>query len=71
MQESTATIIVNGKEQTVPLPLSLHDLLTRLELLERRIAVELNGRIVRRPQYEETPVKSGDTLEILQMVGGG
>ena len=36
-----------------------------------RIAVERNGDIVFKSQYEETVIKDGDSLEIVSFVGGG
>ena len=37
----------------------------------KRIAVERNGDIVPRAQYEETVLKDGDRVEIVSFVGGG
>lgn len=37
----------------------------------RRIAVERNGDIVLKSQYEVTVLEDGDSLEIVSFVGGG
>ena len=37
----------------------------------KRIAVEHNGEIVPKAQYENTVLKDGDALEIVSFVGGG
>ncbi len=37
----------------------------------KRIAVERNGDIVPKSQYEATILHSGDTVEIVSFVGGG
>ncbi|MGN0688021.1 MAG: sulfur carrier protein ThiS [Oscillospiraceae bacterium] len=37
----------------------------------RRIAVEKNGEIVPKSQYESTVLKDGDKLEIVSFMGGG
>lgn len=37
----------------------------------KRIAVERNGKIVPKAQYEETVLESGDTIEVVSFVGGG
>ena len=37
----------------------------------QRIAVELNGEIVLKAQYESTRLQDGDTVEIVNFVGGG
>jgi thiamine biosynthesis protein ThiS len=36
-----------------------------------RIAVEHNGQIVQRARWADTPVASGDRLEVVHFVGGG
>lgn len=38
---------------------------------EKRIAVELNGEIVPKAQYEETVLADGDSVEVVSFVGGG
>ena len=37
----------------------------------KRIAVERNGDIVFKSQYDATILKDGDSLEIVSFVGGG
>ena len=37
----------------------------------KRIAVERNGDIVFKSQYDVTVLKDGDSLEIVSFVGGG
>lgn len=37
----------------------------------KRIAVEQNGDIVFKSQYDDTILKDGDRLEIVSFVGGG
>lgn len=37
----------------------------------KRIAVELNGDIVPKAQYEQTVLRDGDVLEVVSFVGGG
>ena len=37
----------------------------------RRIAVEYNGSIVPKAQYEQTVLEDGDTVEVVSFVGGG
>lgn len=36
-----------------------------------RIAVEINRNIVPKASYEQTILQDGDTVEIVQFVGGG
>lgn len=37
----------------------------------KRIAVELNGDIVPKSQYEVTVLQDGDSIEVVSFVGGG
>lgn len=37
----------------------------------RRVAVELNGDILPKTQYESTVLKDDDSVEIVSFVGGG
>ncbi|MGH8593813.1 MAG: sulfur carrier protein ThiS, partial [Gammaproteobacteria bacterium] len=36
-----------------------------------RIAVEINGEVVPRSQYNEHPLREGDLVEIVRAIGGG
>ena len=37
----------------------------------QRVAVELNGDIVKRSDFDKVVVKEGDSMEIVNFVGGG
>ena len=37
----------------------------------KRIAVERNGEIVPKAQYEKTVLQDGDSIEVVSFVGGG
>ena len=37
----------------------------------KRVAVELNGDILPKAQYESTLLQDGDSIEIVSFVGGG
>jgi sulfur carrier protein len=67
-------VIVNGQERQFPeLPAkaNLSKVIDSLALKGDRIAVEHNGIIVPRPEWESVAVTSGDKLEIVHFVGGG
>ncbi|EEG09628.1 sulfur carrier protein ThiS [Pseudogulbenkiania ferrooxidans] len=65
------TILVNGNPTEFTTPLTLRQLLERLELQGRRVAIERNGEILPRSRYDDTPLAAGDLLEIIIAVGGG
>jgi len=52
-------------------PLTIAALLTQLDLDERRVAVEHNLVIVKRTVYDFVVVNDGDTVEVVNFVGGG
>lgn len=64
-------LTVNGEKKSFPGAKTVGDVLKALKLTEGRLACELNMDIVRRADYDKTALKDGDTLEIVQMIGGG
>ncbi len=62
---------VNGDAIDVPSPCNLSALIEQLGLSGRRLAVEMNGEIVPRSQYQYQTLSDGDQLEIVQAIGGG
>jgi sulfur carrier protein len=64
-------VTVNGAEHYFEQPLDVAELLRRLELSGRKIAVERNGDIVPRSAHGDTLLGNGDRLEIVVAVGGG
>ncbi|MEL7009531.1 MAG: sulfur carrier protein ThiS [Cyanobacteria bacterium J06588_4] len=65
------TIQVNGESRTCTPQIALPELLVELGLNPRLIAIEYNGEILHRQYWTETPIQSGDRLEIVTIVGGG
>ncbi|HWT02845.1 MAG TPA: sulfur carrier protein ThiS [Pyrinomonadaceae bacterium] len=64
-------IQVNGEQRDVPDSVTLAGLVRHLSLAPERLAIELNQRVVRRPDWPETTLKEGDRVEIVHFVGGG
>lgn len=64
-------IQLNGEPFEIEQPLSVTDLLTRLAIDPRRVAVEHNLTILKRHAFSDTVVHEGDTVEIVNIVGGG
>lgn len=64
-------LTVNGEEQRFDGPLSVDDLLGRLALDRRGLAVALNGEVVPRRTWGDRPVADGDQVEILTIAQGG
>jgi thiamine biosynthesis protein ThiS len=64
-------IVVNGQQREIAQGQTVASLLRELALPPTRVAVERNREIVRKPDYESTPLAAGDRLEIVTFVGGG
>jgi len=64
-------VLVNGAVQTLERPVSVSELVARMALAGKKIAVERNGEIVPRSAHASTLVGDGDRLEIVVAVGGG
>ena len=64
-------VTVNGAAQRFDAPLALAELVQRLALAGKKIAVERNGEIVPRSAHASTLLADGDRLEIVVAVGGG
>ncbi|HET7750528.1 MAG TPA: sulfur carrier protein ThiS [Terriglobales bacterium] len=62
---------INGEERELAEGLTLAALLEQLGMKADRVAVELNRDIVRRERWAQTHLREGDSLEIVQFVGGG
>lgn len=70
-QEALIPIVINGEAQQVPAGLNIRNLVAHLGLDPGRVAVELNRRLVRKPEWDATAVEAGAVLEIVTFVGGG
>ncbi len=64
-------ITLNGERFEIERPVSVSDLLATLAIDERRVAVEHNLTILKRQTFTSVLVDEGDTIEIVNFVGGG
>lgn len=65
------TIRLNGDPYELAGPMSVSALLEALGIDPRRVAVELNLVVLKRAAFATTMVQAGDTMEIVNFVGGG
>lgn len=68
---ASGTVILNGERREIELGTDLGRLVEMLDLPKQRIAVELNGAVIRRSDWLGTTVNDGDKIEVVQFVGGG
>jgi thiamine biosynthesis protein ThiS len=66
-----AKIQLNGKKLVLNKNYSILTLLKKYKMDSKKIAVELNGKIVNRNKYKLTYVKDKDIMEIVHFIGGG
>jgi sulfur carrier protein len=64
-------ITINGKETNSDAFTNLEELVASSVTKIEGIVIELNGKIVRKNQWKEQPLKEDDKIELIQFVGGG
>ena len=62
---------LNGEKREISAALSVAELLKELGIRPGRVVVELNRDVIPRESHDTTFLKEGDTIEIVQFVGGG
>ena len=70
-RDPQVTITLNGEPFELDQPLSVTDLLAKLEIDPRRVAIEHNLTILKRHTFTTVVISEGDRLEIVNAVGGG
>ncbi len=67
-------IRLNGAARTIPASgetATVSDLITVLELVGQRVAVEVNGEVVPKADHASHELAEGDRVEVVTFVGGG
>lgn len=64
-------LTVNGTAKEVKEGLTVEGLLKELDIEPARVAVEVNVNIIKKVNYHEHLLKDGDSVEIVNFVGGG
>ncbi len=65
------SVSINGVARHFDTPVNIVTLLEQMQLGGKRIAVECNGEIIPRGQFDQRLLADGDRLEIVVAVGGG
>ena len=66
-----AKIQLNGKKITIKPNISVFDLLKKYKLINKKIAVEYNGKILQKNSFKKKLLKNNDKIEIVHFIGGG
>jgi sulfur carrier protein len=64
-------IIINGETRQFDRSLNYAQLLNEMGWGGKRVAIERNGEIVPRSQFDTEVLRDGDQLEVVVAVGGG
>ena len=65
-----AKIQLNGKKVSLKNRTTIKQLLLNYKLLNKRVAIELNGKIIPSTKYK-IYLKDKDIMEIVNFIGGG
>lgn len=65
------SIVLNGSSCRFADQATVADLIRKLELEGKRVAVERNGEIVPKSRHGDTQLADGDRIEVVRAVGGG
>ena len=66
-----AKIQLNGKKITIKTNISVFDLLKKYKLINKKIAVEYNGKILQKSSFKKKLLDNNDKIEIVHFIGGG
>ena len=65
------TVLINGAARPLGQAKTITELFETLGVSAAKKAVEKNGEIIPSTAWDSTSLKPGDTIEIIQFVGGG
>lgn len=71
MADTLIHVLVNGESHAIPAGTTVTELVARLGLGGRPIAVERNRTVVPKAHHADTRLADGDRLELVTFVGGG
>ena len=64
-------IKINGKNFIIKPKMTLKDVITKYKIPEKKVAIELNEKIVNKHQLKKIKIKNFDKIEIVHFIGGG
>ena len=69
-----AILKINGREKKFgqgQMPETLMELLDHMDIHHATIVAEINGEVIERNKFTQTPLAEGQTIELVRFVGGG
>ena len=64
-------IKLNGKTKVIVENLKIQDLIVKLKIPVKKVAIELNQEILDKKNLEKIKLKENDKIEIVHFIGGG
>ena len=64
-------IKVNGKFKSIPDNYKISDLVKKLKIPLKKVAIELNQEIIDKKRISKIILKKNDSIEIVHFIGGG
>ena len=68
---TTIALQINGKPETITSPLNVTDFLRNRSIEPSHVALEINGVIVSKDEFDTYHINANDSIEIVRFVGGG
>ena len=64
-------IKANGKIKSIPDNYKMSDLINKLKIPIKKVAIELNQEIIDKKNIDKINLKNNDRIEIVHFIGGG
>lgn len=64
-------IEVNGKSVEYTSGLTVAALLEQLGFVFPMLVIKVNGKLIKRESYEQTPIQDGDRVQVIHLISGG
>ncbi len=64
-------ITLNGQQTEIKAGMTVTELLTEKQFRIALVAVEYNGRILKKNEYDTTVLNDSDVVEVVSFMGGG
>ena len=68
---NVAKIQLNGDSYEINSGSNLNELLNKLKIQKNKVAIEVNGEIVQKGNYQNLILRKDDKVEIVHFIGGG
>tara|TARA_B100000686_G_scaffold289744_1_gene316639 strand:- start:1033 stop:1251 length:219 start_codon:yes stop_codon:yes gene_type:complete len=68
---NVAKIQLNGDSYEINDGSNLNELLNKLKIQKKKVAVEVNGEIIEKNKYSKLILNKDDKVEIVHFIGGG